>query len=471
MCSGSAARREPSAAALVARISLLWFGLLDLAVCALLAGTAWHYYQHGYHNPIRRLAGDLAAEYASCDGDRAEMARHFAVDVSEHGRANAFLLLTDPAGREVLAECASPAILARMREEAAKPGGQRYHIRESHVEGLHGRVDIHVRTFPLPDGCVLSVGWNAIEGRRHLMRQCGVMGAWLLLSLGAVVVHGLSLGRRLAVPLGRLAEASGRIAAGDWSARVPVGGGVREISELQRAFNGMATENERTLDELRTLADDLAHDLRTPLTRLRVAAETDATGTPAARPLAETVAEETAGMLDITNTVLEISRAGRRVDGAPPDHTEDLAALARRAAELYAAVADEAGLVLRLGDIPAQPVPVTAARSALQRILGNLLDNAVKYTPRGGEITVSVTSDPPTLAVANTGPGIAPEAVPHVFDRFWRGEKSRGGPGHGLGLALVKALAESSGAAVECHSDPGVRTLFAVRFPPPPAAC
>ena len=464
-----AARRERPVAAVVARVSLLWFGLLDLAMCALLAGTAWHYYVHGYHRSIRRLAGDLVAEYASCGGDRAEMARHFAVDVSEHGRANAFLLLTEPDGREILSECASPSILARMKAEAAASGAQRYRIRESRAEGLHGRVDVHVRTFPLPDGREISVGWNAIEGWRHLRRQCGVLAAWLLLSLAAVAMHGLALGRRIAAPLRGLAEASGRIAAGDWSARVPAGGGVREFSDLQRAFNAMAAENQRTLAELRTLSDDLAHDLRTPLARLRAAAEAEATGAPSPVPLAQAVAEETDGMLGLVSAALEITRAGRGLDRTPPE-TLDLAALARRAAELYAAVAEESGLELRL-DAPEDAVPVRGSRARLQRILGNLLDNAVKYTPRGGRVAVAVADGPPSLAVSNTGPGIAPEDVPRVFDRFWRGEKSRSSPGHGLGLALVRALAESAGATVSCTSEPGVLTVFRVVFPPAAAAC
>ena len=222
----------------------------------------------------------------------------------------------------------------------------------------------------------------------------------------------------------------------------------------------MAKENEKTLSDLRTLTDDIAHDLRTPLTRLRVAAETAIMGRDAARPLAEDVFEESSAMLEMINTMLAISQTEGRMRSTPSERIEMVGFVAS-VLELYSVLAEEVPVTLS-SSLPADPVYVSAHKGRLQQMLGNLLDNALKFTPKGGKIEVRLCGNPLSLSVANTGPGIPAKDLPHIFERFWRGDESRSLPGNGLGLALVKAIVATYGGSVTCESTPGKWTVFTV---------
>ena len=276
------------------------------------------------------------------------------------------------------------------------------------------------------------------------------MGAWL----------GAFLARRITAPIGTISRTASRIAAGDYSARVPKSDGGSEIAELEAAFNTMAEENEKTLSDLRTLTDDIAHDLRTPLTRLRAAAELHVMEGKLKCPLDETVSEETSAMLELINMMLDISQTNNRITRTPREEVE-LVCFIQGAADLYSAVAEESGIKISLS-LPDAPVLLSAHRGKMQQLIGNLLDNAVKFTQRNGEIKISLQASPLTLTVSNTGPGISSLDLPHVFKRFWRADESRSLPGNGLGLALVKAIVTSYGGSVTCTSAPGEWTHFTV---------
>ena len=237
---------------------------------------------------------------------------------------------------------------------------------------------------------------------------------------------------------------------------------------LDRAFNTMCDRNEQTLGELKTLTDDIAHDLRTPLTRLRTAAEYAAMGGRPTTPLPDFVFAETTGMLEMVNTLLDISRAGSGLDAAPLEPI-DLAAFLRETAELYSTLLEDRHLTLSL-DLPSTPLPYPARRDSLQRIIGNLLDNAIKFTPDGGTITLALAAAPDAirLTVADTGCGIPPADLPHIYRRFWRADTSRTLPGNGLGLSLVQALVRSAGGTIDCASAPGRGTRFTITLPAPP---
>ena len=167
-------------------------------------------------------------------------------------------------------------------------------------------------------------------------------------------------------------------------------------------------------------------------------------------------------MLDMINDALAVSRAEHLVDATPWDEI-DLAVFLKRMADLYSTLAEDAGIVFSV-NTPERPVVVMAHKGKLQQLVGNLLDNALKFTPRGGKVSVQLHESPPVVEVANTGPGIAETDIPHVFSRFWRGQKARTLPGNGLGLALVKAIADSYGASVRCSSSESGPTTFSVKF-------
>ena len=211
----------------------------------------------------------------------------------------------------------------------------------------------------------------------------------------------------------------------------------------------IAGQYTKALRELRQLTDDIAHDLRTPLTRLSAAAELAAMADMPAEDLAATVGSETQNLLHLINTMLDISKTGNGLDHSPRTHV-DLAAVIQSVLDLYQPLAEEKG---RRVVVDLRPVPTIPGHEArLRQLVQNLLDNAFKFS--AGEILVSLKPSEKgrsvVLEVADDGPGIAEKDLSHLFDRFYRADSARSTPGNGLGLALVKAIVTSYGGSVSC---------------------
>ena len=232
------------------------------------------------------------------------------------------------------------------------------------------------------------------------------------------------------------------------------------------AYRSIRRRHAKAMQELHDLSDDIAHDLRTPLARMHAQAELAAMGGVSAAELAAGVAEETSSMLELINTMLDLSQTGARIERSPRMDV-DLAAIVRQMTEFYASVAEDKGVAFVL-DLPDGEIVRSAHKAKLQQLVGNLLDNAVKFTPAGGTVSVTLTKEPETglarLAVSDTGIGISDEDKPNLFKRFWRSDASRSLPGNGLGLAVVKAIVTSYGGSVTCTSRPGVGTTFIVKL-------
>ena len=441
----------------IALWSFLSFGLLFTFVGALVMFATLRHTTNDYHEVLVRLSGDLAQEYEGCGGDAAKMAKFFAEDSETHGHENVFLLVTDSDGAVKVSSTHNKTILEEMVENAASKSTT-YRIAGVSADGIRP-IAVRVRKSRLGDGCVLSVGYNVTKDELHAVRMGALVGSSLVFVWLVGAGLGAFLGRRFTAPLRKVAAAAGRIADGDYSVRVPVTSEGQEIVDLENAFNSMAAENEKTLSDLRALTDDIAHDLRTPLTRIRAAAETAALA-EGEHPLAEDVCEEASSMLEMINTMLDISQTDSRIRRTPREQIE-MVAFAGHVIELYSVLAEESSVSLS-ATMPDAPLYVSAHKGRLQQMLGNLLDNALKFTPKGGRIEVRLSSDPFSLSVANTGRGIPASDIPHVFKRFWRGDGSRSLPGNGLGLALVKAIVTSYGGSVKCESTPGEWTVFTV---------
>ena len=232
------------------------------------------------------------------------------------------------------------------------------------------------------------------------------------------------------------------------------------------AYRSIRRRHAKAMQELHDLSDDIAHDLRTPLARMHAQAELAAMGEVSVEELAAGVAEETTSMLELINTMLDLSQTGARIERSPRMDV-DLAAIVRQMTEFYASVAEDKGVAFVL-DLPDGEIVRSAHKAKLQQLVGNLLDNAVKFTPSGGTVSVTLTKEPETglarLAVSDTGIGISDEDKPNLFKRFWRSDASRSLPGNGLGLAVVKAIVTSYGGSVTCTSHPGVGTTFVVKL-------
>ena len=281
-----------------------------------------------------------------------------------------------------------------------------------------------------------------------------------------LALTGLGRGfRRFADPVERLAEAARRVEAGSYDARVPVPTrGPRELRELSRAFNTMTSRLEADEQRRRDLLADVGHELRTPLAVIRGNLEAIVDGIhPADEAHLAGLIEETRVMERLVEDLRTLSLAEA---GTLQLHREptDLDVLLGEVHAGYQAEAGRTGVGLDLvtpDDLPILEVDPVRIRE----VLANLVGNAFRYTHAGGTITLSgarASGGGVTFSVADTGAGIEPELLPHVFDRFTKGRDSRGS---GLGLAIARDLVAAHGGTIDVRSQPGNGTTFEVRLP------
>ena len=292
--------------------------------------------------------------------------------------------------------------------------------------------------------------------------------AWLLaaaLAVGLAALAGYLVSSRISRPVVALTAASDRMAGGDLGARAPVAGS-DEVGRLAESFNGMAARVETTVTSLRRFVADAAHEIGTPLTALQAdleLAERKATGDDERR-LVDRALVQTHRLGTLSDNLLQLSRLEA---GEPAGERErvDVAAVAREAAGSVASRAEQAGIELELA-IAETPLPVAAERSRLQTVLGNLLDNALKFTPDGGRVTLGARAEggAAVVTVTDTGVGIPSDEQSGIFGRFHRARNVSAYPGNGLGLAIVKAAVERSGGTVSFTSSEA-GTEFRVALP------
>ena len=301
--------------------------------------------------------------------------------------------------------------------------------------------------------------------------------AFLLAGGGAMlmaVVVGLLVSRGLSAPLRELATAAGQMSSGDLSIRAPVRG-EDEIGQLAGQFNRMAERLEASFSELAAERDalrrfiaDASHALRTPITALKnfndllqgAAAED-----PAARAEFLTESQVQLERLEwITRNLLDLSRldAGL-IDLDLADH--DVGELLDAAASAFKPLAQDIRITFSIR-LPTPPLELRCDRARIELALSNLLDNAFKYTPPGGQVEIGAvpTGEGVQLWVRDSGPGIAPEDLPHIFERFYRGRNNHT-EGSGLGLAIVQSVAQAHGGQVSAQSEPGTGSLFVIELP------
>lgn len=296
------------------------------------------------------------------------------------------------------------------------------------------------------------------------------LGFALALPLLALTLAGRVF-RGFAIPLADIMTVADAVAGGDLSARVSTHHGPGEFKRLAESFNRMIEELERTEQHRRNLTADVAHELRTPLHIIQGNLEgiLDGVYTPNAEHLNATL-EEThllARLVDDLQT-LSLAESGQLPLSFEP---VDLAELLADVKTSFSGQAETAGLTFTAQTDPSLTAGVVRGDvRRLSQALNNLVANAIRHTPPGGSITLTASAEPggARLTVADTGEGISPADLPYIFDRFWRGDRSRShayNPGSGLGLAITRQLIQAHGGQITAQSQPGQGSIFTITLP------
>lgn len=319
----------------------------------------------------------------------------------------------------------------------------------------------------LYDGTTVRIGYTLRQTRENLEEFALLFWVVTAVILLPGMICGWLIARGFVSGIRRVSDAAARIAEGDFSQRVEQKNDGAEIDDLVSVFNAMTANTEHLLTELRDVTDNVAHDLRTPLTRIRTIAEITISGPQdlaSYRDAIIDIAEDSSGMIAMINSMLEITRIENNFE-ALKTSTFSLSAQLRQAYEIFSMQAEEKNLEFTLS-LPDHDVMIDADKLKLQRVISNLLDNAVKFTPENGRVALSLTEEPDALVmrVADSGVGISDADKKHIFERFFRADESRTKPGNGLGLSMVHAIVLAHGASIEVSDTEGGGTTFTIRF-------
>jgi len=337
-----------------------------------------------------------------------------------------------------------------------------------HLKGNNDKQEFEVISQNMFDGSTLQFG-QEISEREDLLK--GIRKKYFIAVIPLILLAylgGILIANRALNPIRQLINTlHSIIASGRTDVRAPIYQSDKLNEELISLFNTMMGKIESLIIGMRNVLDNVAHDLRTPVTRLRGTAEMALQSNHNADLLREALSdciEESERILIMLNTLMDVSEAESGAMKLNPEEI-NVGSLIEDIVEIYDYVAEEKGVSVHTR-FP-QDLVLTADRNWIRQVLANLVDNAIKYTPAGGTIDIHATrkEDEIIISVKDTGVGIPDEDLPKIWDRLYRGDKSRSQRGLGLGLSLVKAVVQAHGGHVQVLSRPGVGSLFTVCLP------
>lgn len=328
--------------------------------------------------------------------------------------------------------------------------------------------DVRIYSKPFDGTNTLIIGKSLTKEQLLLEIYCVVFISvfGFLLILGSV--FGWLIARHAMSGVNRVTETAIAIENGDFTRKVPIGREGEEIKHLVIAFNSMIEKIQSLIFELKEVSDNIAHDLRTPLTRIRGLLDVTINSNPCSedyQEMAEGIAEECDRLVQIINTMLEITQTDSGVL-AMPKHNVDIIGIVKKAYDLFLPLAEDKSIDFQFS-VPAQQIILNCDELRLQRVISNILDNAIKYNQSNGKIFLSVHQEANNIIiiVKDTGCGISEGDQRHIFERFYRCDSSRSKPGNGLGLSLAKSIIKAHNGSITVESSLNSGSEFRIILP------
>jgi len=441
------------------RLTLLYAGLFCASVLLLFGAMFWFGTGYVAGQIDKTVSNEIAEINLNAAGRGFEGLRSVVASYSQHAPPGVYYLLLDASGRTRAGNIPTLDPILGVRNWPSRKNGGHFPRARHGVRGLGVRA---------ASDSYLFVGLDSFElgEMREMVARAFIWGllGTILLALGGGMLMSLGLLRHVET----ISQTSRDIIAGDLSRRIPVRGSNDEFDHLGASLNAMLDRIEGLMDGLRQVSSDIAHDLRTPLTRLRQRLEL-------ARRRGHSVAElhgALDGSINDVDAILDTFAALLRIAQIEA-HTKaagftslDLSKMLGDMAETYQSVAEESGYVLT-GEI-APRLFIVGDRELLPQLFSNLIENALRHSPKGSRIDVqaNVVPEGAEVLIADNGPGIPLDMREKVFQRFFRLERSRTTEGTGLGLSLAGAISAQHGARIELSDNhPGLRVRLI--FPAP----
>ena len=331
------------------------------------------------------------------------------------------------------------------------------------------RFKVRIITCSIVDGeYVVQIGQSMKDTGKIAWHYSKVFGGAVLILFVCGIVLAWMMANRAMSGVRRVTQTARNIGREGFHHRVQPGNEGEEIEELAETFNTMLDRVELLMQELKDVTNNLAHDLRTPITRMRGMAETTLNNKQNISNYQEVVGvfvEECDRLVRIINTILEIvqAEAGLKIFTQKP---VDITTVVQKGVETFLPVAQDKEIQIDL-QCPSEPVMVSGDVSRLQRVISNLLDNAIKFTDSNGKVSIKLKTagSDAVISVKDTGIGIALDQQRHIFEKFYRVESSRSSPGNGLGLSFVKSIISAMEGSISVKSALGQGTTFLIHIP------